>query len=139
MALPIADTTTITSLPRFLVNATLSATALMRSGSATDVPPYFWTISATGTAGYKPPAGPARCVLVNKVRSRCASCSRDARVAGSSALDDVLDDLEAHQVGALGDRLARCLAVGGLVAVGLARAVAALEVLAVHPGLEVLL
>ena len=53
MALPIADTTTITSLPRFFVNATLSATALMRSGSATDVPPYFWTIRATGTAGYK--------------------------------------------------------------------------------------
>jgi hypothetical protein len=24
----------------------------MRSGSATDVPPYFWTIRATGTAGY---------------------------------------------------------------------------------------
>ena len=47
VALPIADTTTITSLPRFLVNATLSATARMRSGSATDVPPYFWTISAT--------------------------------------------------------------------------------------------
>jgi hypothetical protein len=26
-----------------------SATAFMRSGSATEVPPYFWTISATGT------------------------------------------------------------------------------------------
>ena len=52
VALPIADTTTITSLPRFFVNATLSATALMRSGSATEVPPYFWTISATGEGGY---------------------------------------------------------------------------------------
>ena len=54
VALPMADTTTMTSLPRFLVNATLSATARMRSGSATDVPPYFWTISATRTGGYKP-------------------------------------------------------------------------------------
>jgi len=36
---------------RFVI-ATLSATALMRSGSATDVPPYFWTIRATGTEPY---------------------------------------------------------------------------------------
>ena len=45
--LPIADTTTTTSLPWRFVKATFSATAFMRSGSATEVPPYFWTISAT--------------------------------------------------------------------------------------------
>ena len=47
VALPIADTTTTTSLPWRRVNATLSATARIRSGSATDVPPYFWTIRPT--------------------------------------------------------------------------------------------
>ena len=41
VALPIAETTTTTSLPWPLVNATLSATARILSGSATDVPPYF--------------------------------------------------------------------------------------------------
>ena len=54
VALPIADTTTTTSLPCRLVNATFSATAFMRSGSATDVPPYFWTISATRRRCYEP-------------------------------------------------------------------------------------
>src|SRR3954469_408900 len=41
-----ALTTTTTSLPRRRVRATWSATSRMRSGSATDVPPYFWTTSA---------------------------------------------------------------------------------------------
>jgi len=62
VALPIADTTTITSLPRFLVKAMLSATAWMRSGSATEVPPYFWTISATSGGGYKPVLPGPRCI-----------------------------------------------------------------------------
>ena len=48
VALPIAETTTTTSWPWRLVIWTFSATARMRSGSATDVPPYFWTIRATG-------------------------------------------------------------------------------------------
>src|SRR5215203_619614 len=30
-----------------------SATARMRSGSPTEVPPYFWTMSATGWTGYR--------------------------------------------------------------------------------------
>lgn len=51
--LPIALGTTMTSLPCRLVNATFSATARMRSGSATDVPPYFCTIRATGAEGYR--------------------------------------------------------------------------------------
>ena len=38
---PMAETTTTTSLPWLRVKRTLSATARMRSGSATDVPPYF--------------------------------------------------------------------------------------------------
>ena len=46
VALPIAETTTTTSLPWRFVICTFSATARMRSGSATDVPPYFWTIRA---------------------------------------------------------------------------------------------
>ena len=51
--LPIADTATTTSLPCRFVNAMCSATARMRSGSATDVPPNFWTMRATGTKGYR--------------------------------------------------------------------------------------
>ena len=47
-----ATTTTTTSLPWRRVKATFSATARMRSGSATEVPPYFWTIRATGSTGY---------------------------------------------------------------------------------------
>ena len=50
--MPIADTTTTTSSPARRVRATWSATARMRSGSATEVPPNFWTrstaIKATG-------------------------------------------------------------------------------------------
>ena len=42
----IAETTTTTSLPRLRQLITLSATLPMRSGLPTDVPPYFWTISA---------------------------------------------------------------------------------------------
>ena len=41
VVLPIALGTTTTSLPWRRVNATFSATARMRSGSATEVPPYF--------------------------------------------------------------------------------------------------
>ena len=48
VALPIADTATTTSLPCDCVNAMCSATAFMRSGSPTEVPPNFWTIRATG-------------------------------------------------------------------------------------------
>ena len=55
VALPIAETTTTTSLPWRFVICTFSATARMRSGSATDVPPYFWTIRAIG--GPSLPAG----------------------------------------------------------------------------------
>ena len=50
--LPMAETTTTTSLPWRLVKATCSATARIRSGSATEVPPYFWTMSATRVSGY---------------------------------------------------------------------------------------
>ena len=49
VALPIAETTTTTSWPWRLVMATFSATARIRSGSATEVPPYFCTIRATGS------------------------------------------------------------------------------------------
>ena len=45
--LPMADTTATTSDPWDRVNAMWSATARIRSGSATEVPPYFWTMSVT--------------------------------------------------------------------------------------------
>ena len=48
VSLPMALTTTTTSLPRRRVRAMWSATSRMRSGSATEVPPNFWTTRATG-------------------------------------------------------------------------------------------
>jgi hypothetical protein len=54
VVLPMAETTTTTSSPARRVATMCSATALMRAGSATDVPPYFCTTSATdddGTSG----------------------------------------------------------------------------------------
>ena len=50
VSLPMAETTTTTSLLR-RVRTMFSATARMRSGSATDVPPYFWTTKAHGVKG----------------------------------------------------------------------------------------
>jgi hypothetical protein len=47
---PIADTTTTTSYPDRFAAATRSATARMRPVSPTEVPPYFWTITATARA-----------------------------------------------------------------------------------------
>ena len=44
---PIAETTTTTSLPAFLVSTIRSATRRIRSASATEDPPYFCTTSAT--------------------------------------------------------------------------------------------
>ena len=44
---PMAETTTTTSWPACLAEATRSATRRMREASATDVPPYFWTIRLT--------------------------------------------------------------------------------------------
>ncbi len=44
---PIAETTTTTSLPAFLVSTMRSATRRIRSASDTEDPPYFCTTSAT--------------------------------------------------------------------------------------------
>jgi hypothetical protein len=41
-----ADTTTTRSSPRFRAATTRCATARIRSGVPTDVPPYFWTMRA---------------------------------------------------------------------------------------------
>jgi hypothetical protein len=41
-----AETTTTMSWPRAFHRATRWATALIRSGEPTEVPPYFWTINA---------------------------------------------------------------------------------------------
>ena len=66
---PIADTTTTTSWPAFLVATIRCATRLMPSASATDDPPYFCTTRDTGVAppllhdnghgGVAPPGRPA--------------------------------------------------------------------------------
>ena len=60
VSLPIALTTTTTSSPRRRARATWSATSRMRSGSATEVPPNFWTRRATARRRYRrtlpPPA-----------------------------------------------------------------------------------
>src|SRR5680860_1237773 len=59
VVLPMADTTTTTSLPACLACTTRSATRLMRSVSATDEPPYFCTtIMAPSVAGS---GSPTRC------------------------------------------------------------------------------
>ena len=66
VSLPMALTTTTTSLPWRTVRATWSATSRMRSGSATDVPPYFWmtrprrhgaTLPVGGRGGRTPSPG----------------------------------------------------------------------------------
>ena len=49
---PIAETTTTTSFPAAFVCAIRLATRLMLSASATDDPPNFWTMRATGTPGW---------------------------------------------------------------------------------------
>ncbi len=48
---PIAETTTTTSLPVARVAAIRSATCRMRSTSATEEPPYFWTTTPKATPG----------------------------------------------------------------------------------------
>ena len=48
---PIADTTTTRSLPAARSRAIRRATRLMRSASATDEPPNFWTTRGAGMAG----------------------------------------------------------------------------------------
>ena len=58
---PIADTTTIISTPRRRAAATRSATARIRSGPSTDVPPYLCTSTDMGgVIGL----WPARCTWV---------------------------------------------------------------------------
>ena len=51
VVLPMAETTTTTSSPPRRVATTCSATARMRSGSATEEPPNFWTTRPTGNDG----------------------------------------------------------------------------------------
>ena len=48
-----AETTTTILSPARTCSATRAATALMRSGLPTDVPPYFWTRKAIGERGLK--------------------------------------------------------------------------------------
>ena len=90
VSLPMALTTTTTSSPRRLVRATWSATSRMRSGSATDVPPNFWTTSDTAvdaTAGLRRLTnrlGPAR----RPARPTRSSCSRVVGLVGAQERAD---------------------------------------------------
>ena len=65
-----------------LVKATFSATARMRSGSATEVPPYFWTIRATGPTRYRRgrrPGSPVPSIDVPRPAARRLVRTRGAR------------------------------------------------------------
>ncbi len=57
VSLPIADTTTTTRSPWRQVLAMWSTTSRIRSASATDVPPNFWTSNPTGAGRYRPAPG----------------------------------------------------------------------------------
>src|SRR5690606_27094602 len=73
VSLPIALTTRTTSSPRRRVRATWSATSRMRSGSATDVPPNFWTTRATrshATAAPTPLRKQRLCAVPSRSGSR---------------------------------------------------------------------
>ncbi len=70
VSLPMALITTTTSSPRLRVRVTWSATARIRSASATEVPPNFWTISATAAVKRGPgnpsnPNGPCRVAVAS--------------------------------------------------------------------------
>ena len=95
VSLPMALITTTTSLPRRLVRATWSATARMRSGSATEVPPNFWTTRATGeeaTVRHRAPGTRASdwrrqvaCAVMANQKSQRERERRAARDAGRTA------------------------------------------------------
>ena len=80
----IAETTTTTEFPRFCVSTTRRATLRMRSAPATDVPPYFWTISAIATR--VPSTAPARArrraTIANLAHPRLGSARRCAARGG---------------------------------------------------------
>ena len=79
MVLPIAETTTTTSSPARRVRTMCSATARMRSGSATEVPPNFWTSKPTarqGTGAVRPARVP---------RYGCCACRLRRRAQGRQA------------------------------------------------------
>ena len=76
--LPIAETTTTTSWPARRVRMTWSATARMRSGSATELPPNFCTTSPTGRDGTSAaPSAPAR-IACRGERTRVGPVWNDA-------------------------------------------------------------
>src|SRR2546428_13230100 len=70
VVLPIAETTTTSRLPQALA-ATRRATFLIFSSSATDEPPYFWTISAIELEIYHDYAAGRACVASPRL-----TCSR---------------------------------------------------------------
>ena len=79
---PIADTTTSTSAPDRRVATMWSATALMRVGSATEVPPYFCTTRLTTTDGTGgPSADPGGSVPPHRREDSldCATVSKASR------------------------------------------------------------
>src|SRR6187402_3584828 len=72
---PMADTTTTRSLPAARSRAMRRATRLIRSASATDDPPNFWTTSVAGMAGafYRAGSGtPPSTIVPVRARRRAA-------------------------------------------------------------------
>ncbi len=83
----IAETTTTTSCPAARARRHLRATVRMRSGSATEVPPYFWTHSAT--LGAPPcPACSRRAGARSLARDLRATLDGEPRVGVPSAAHD---------------------------------------------------
>ena len=99
--LPMAETTTTTSLPAARVRATWSATARMRSASPTEVPPYFCTTSAMATklpdpeAAFESPTTVAPMATTKRERQKAArreKVERMQREAQASPHDAPLGD-----------------------------------------------
>src|SRR5690625_4587852 len=89
---PIAEATTTTSLPAFLVSTIRSATRRIRSADSTEEPPYFCTTSATRThpSGVdRPTADPpyATCLLVSD-DGNLGGCVPGSRVRPQPGLRD---------------------------------------------------
>ena len=104
--LPIAETTTTTSAPCCRVYATWSATARMRSGSATEVPPYFWTMSVTRSTAYG-------CHEPSATVSETTSNSRSDAPVATGCSDFASPDPSSVWVCDVGERtLDRCARLG---------------------------
>src|SRR5258705_368574 len=101
VVLPIAEPTTTTRCPRRADSATRRATFLIFSASATEEPPYFWTIS-------RPMRGPSYTTRARSVKPTSARAA-----AGAAAVVVLRPDLARRRLPALPHLLAGLLALLG--------------------------